>query len=165
MSKDLGAVTKQFKALTNKIGQLTTSLRKTAVEELEHAQAAIKLKSPAQHAADALKALTRQTDKLIKAVEKFDKGKAARQQKTKGEAAKKPFAKKGAAKKPAAKKAPRVTATDQVLKIVKRSKKGVDVPTLMKKTGLQERTVRNIVFRAFKQGKIKRVAKGLYVGV
>jgi hypothetical protein len=34
----------------------------------------------------------------------------------------------------------------------------------MKKTGLGERTVRNILFRAGKQGKIKRAGRGIYVG-
>jgi hypothetical protein len=70
---------------------------------------------------------------------------------------------KKAAKKPAVKKKAAPTATDQVLKIIARSKKGVDVPTLMKKTGFDEKKVRNIVTRAFSQKKIKRVARGIYV--
>ena len=165
---DLQTVTKEFKTLAKKVGQLTTKLKKTAVDELEHAQAAIKLKSPAQHAAGALKTLRKQTDKLIKAVDKFEKEKATRRKKVKAKAkakAKKVVRKKALAKKkPIAKKAKTVTATDQVLKIIKKSKKGVGVPTLIKKTGLGERTVRNIVFKANKDGKIKRVAKGIYVG-
>jgi predicted transcriptional regulator of viral defense system len=56
-----------------------------------------------------------------------------------------------------------VTATDQVLKIIKRTKKGVDAPTLMKKTGLADKKVRNILMRASKQGRIKRAARGIYV--
>ncbi len=164
--KDLQDVTKEFKALTKKMGQLTTKLTKTAVHELERAQAAIKLKSPTQRAANALKALSKQTDKLIKTVDKFEKKKAVKKRKVKAKAkpAKKARAKKAAPKKPAAKKAKTVTATDQVLKIIKRSKKGVDVPTLMKKTGLGQTTVRNIVFKATKQGKIRRVGRGIYVG-
>ena len=75
-------------------------------------------------------------------------------------AAKKAPVKKAAAKKKAA--AP--TATDQILKIIKRSKKGVDVPTLMKKTGYNDKKVRNIVSRAFRQGKIKRKGRGIYEG-
>ena len=70
--EDLQAVTKEFKTLTNKTKKLTNELAKTAVAELERAQAAIKLKFPAQHAAGALKALSKQTEKLIKAVEKFE---------------------------------------------------------------------------------------------
>ena len=50
VKNDLQTVTKEFKALTKKMGQLTTTLKKTAVDELGRAQAAIKLKTPAQHA-------------------------------------------------------------------------------------------------------------------
>ena len=65
---------------------------------------------------------------------------------------------KAAAKKKApAKKAKALTATDQVLRVIKRSKKGVDAPTLMKKTGFEDKKIRNILMRASKQGKIKRI--------
>jgi len=69
-----------------------------------------------------------------------------------------------APKAPATKKAVRVTDTDKVLNIIKRSKKGVDTATLVKKTGFNEKKVRNILNRTFKQGKIKRVDKGIYIG-
>jgi len=77
-------------------------------------------------------------------------------------AATKKIAKRTTKKKVPAKKATAVTATDQVLKVVNRFKKGVDVQTLVKKTGLAPTTVRNVVSRAAKQGKIKRVDKGVY---
>ena len=158
LKKDLQAVTREFKALTKKTKELSNKFAKTAVAELERAQAAIKLKPPAQHAAAALKSLTKQTDKLIKAVDKFEKEKAAKKKKAK------PKAKAKTAKKaPAKKKSTKLTATDQVISIIKRSKKGVDVPTLIKKTGFGERTVRNILFKAVKQGKIKRAGRGIYV--
>jgi len=57
------------------------------------------------------------------------------------------------------------TATDQVLNIIKRSKKRVNAATLMTKTGFDLKKVRNILQRTYKQGKIKRVGKGVYVGV
>jgi predicted transcriptional regulator of viral defense system len=65
--------------------------------------------------------------------------------------------------RPTTNKTAKPTATDQVLKTINRSKNGVDVPTLIKKTGLDEKKIRNIVSRAFKQGKIKRVGRGIYV--
>ncbi|MBW1897040.1 MAG: hypothetical protein JRI47_08265 [Deltaproteobacteria bacterium] len=111
-----------------------------------------------------MKTLTKQTDKLIKAVDKFEKEKAARRKKVNAKAKAKPKKKAAAKKKPVAKKAKTVTATDQVLKIINRSKKGVDVPTLVQNTGLAPTTVRNVVSRATKQGKIKRVDRGVYVG-
>lgn len=151
--KDLQALTKEFKALTKKMGQLTTTLKKTAVDELEHAQAAVKLKMPAQHAGGALKTLTRQMDKLIKAVNKFEKEKASKRKKAQGST------RNASAKK----KATALTATDQVVQIIKRSKKGIDVATLAKKTGFEKKKIRDILFRASRQGKIKRVGKGIYI--
>ena len=69
-----------------------------------------------------------------------------------------------APKAPVKKKVVRITDTDKVLNIIKRSKKGVDTATLVKKTGFDQKKIRNIVFRASKQGKIKRAYKGIYVG-
>ena len=70
--------------------------------------------------------------------------------------------------KAVAKKAPvraaKKTDTDQVLAIINRSKKGVDTAALMKKTGFNQKKVRNILNRTYKQGKIKRAEKGIYVG-
>ena len=88
---------------------------------------------------------------------------------TKKIAAKKAPAKKAPAKKAPAKTAPAKTAapptaTDEILKIIRRSKKGVDAPTLIKKTGFNQKKVRNILFRTYKQGKIKRMEKGIYIG-
>ena len=74
-------------------------------------------------------------------------------------------AKKAPAKKAVKrKKTTQVTATDKILRIIKRSKKGVDVPALKKKTGFNDKKVRNIVFRASKEGKIKKSGRGIYVG-
>jgi len=88
----------------------------------------------------------------------------------------------GKAKKPAAKsvktttkakavtkkapvKAAKKTDTDKVLEIINRFKKGVDTATVMKKTGFDQKKVRNIIFRTYKQGKLTRVDKGIYVRV
>ena len=59
----------------------------------------------------------------------------------------------------------RVTATDQVLDIINTSKKGVNTATLMKKTGFDQKRIRNILQRTYKQGKIKRAERGIYIGV
>jgi len=123
-----------------------------------------------------LKALEKKMGQLLKAFETSPKPKKATKAKTvkkvtaKKAPAKKAPAKKAAAKKVAAKKAPakkkaaQVTATDQILNIIKRSKKGVDVPSLKKKTGFDDKKVRNIVFRAAKEGRIKKSGRGIYVG-
>ena len=110
-----------------------------------------------------IQALGKTLDSLLKAVEKDAKPKA---KPTKKILAKKAPAKKAPAKKaPAKKKAAQPTATDAILKIIKASKKGVDAPTLVKKTGFNQKKVRNILFRTYKQGKIKRLDKGIYTGV
>ena len=108
-----------------------------------------------------LTAIKLKVDNLIAAVEKSETkvAKASKAKAVKATPAKK------APKAPAKKKAVKVTATDQVLKIINRSKKGVDTATLMKKTGFDQKKVRNILNRTFKQGKIKRAEKGIYVGV
>jgi len=66
-----------------------------------------------------------------------------------------PVSKKGVA---------RETEADQILKIVKRAKKGVDVSTLKRKTGIDEKKIRSILYNAFKRGYIERVGRGVYVG-
>ena len=109
-----------------------------------------------------LKALTRKTEQMAKKVDKLEKAQAAKKRKPKAKAKttkKAPAKKKGAVKKTAA-----LTATDQAVKIIKRSKKGVDVPTLKKKTGFEDKKIRNILNRASKQGKFKRAGRGIYVG-
>lgn len=127
------------------------------------------LKKDLQAVTTELKALTRKTESIAKKVTKLEKAQAAAKAKPKAKAktAKKAKAKKkGAAKKkPVTKnKGAAVTATDQVVKIIKRSKKGVDASTLIKKTGYGDKKVRNILFRASKLGKIKKADRGIYVG-
>lgn len=56
------------------------------------------------------------------------------------------------------------TNADRVKRMIKRSKQGIDVPTLKKKTGIDEQKIRNIVYGAFKKGEIKRAGRGVYAG-
>ena len=98
-----------------------------------------------------IKALEKKMEKLIAAAQKSEKPRAAK--------------KAPARKAPVTRKTAQPTATDQVLNIIKRSKKGVNAATLMTKTGFDLKKVRNILQRTYKQGKIKRVEKGIYVGV
>jgi hypothetical protein len=110
-----------------------------------------------------IKALEKKMEKLIAAAKKSEKPQVAK--KTTAKPVKAKAAQKVPAQKaPAKKKTAQPTATDQVLNIIKRSKKGVNTATLMTKTGFDVKKVRNILQRTFKQGKIKRVEKGVYVG-
>ena len=108
-------------------------------------------------------ALEKKMEKLLKAYGKPQKPKAAKKPKRKVVKAKPKRAVK-VRRKTLKRKAPTITATEQVLKIVRRSRKGVDVPMLKAKTGFDDKKVRNIVFRASKEGKIKKVGRGIYVG-
>ena len=98
-----------------------------------------------------LKRLAQKTEKIIKQFKKLEKAQAAKEPKAKA-------AKKAIAKKPA-----RVSATETVLAIIKRSRKGIDKATLIKKTGLKDSNIRTIFYRLSKQGKIKTEGKGFYV--
>jgi hypothetical protein len=130
------------------------------------------LKKDLQAVKRDIMALEKKLEKLLTAYEPAPKAKKVTKKKTvkKAKVVKKAPAKKAAAKITAVKKAAtrkkstQVTATDKILRIIKRSKKGVDVPTLKKKTGFDDKKVRNIVFRASKEGKIKKSGRGVYVG-
>ena len=110
-----------------------------------------------------LQAISKELSKLANQAEKLaaELGKAqkpaAKSVKTKTKA-------KAVTKKAPAKVATK-TDTDKLLEIINRSKKGVDTATLMKKTGFDQKKVRNMLNRTYKQGKITRVGKGIYVGV
>jgi hypothetical protein len=70
--------------------------------------------------------------------------------------------KKALAKKPAVHKVGTQSPTVVVLKAIKSHKKGIDIPTLKKLTGLPDNSIRNILYRASKEGKIKRMRRGVY---
>ncbi len=110
-----------------------------------------------------IQAIGKTMDKLIAAVEKGEITKVAK--KTTAKPIKAKTTKRSPAQKaPAKKKIAQLTATDQVLGIINRSKNGVNIKTLMEKTSFNQKKVTNILQRTFKQGKIKRVAIGIYVG-
>ena len=110
------------------------------------------LKKDLEAVAKDLKKLTQKTDKMLKRLEKPEK---------KAQAAKKPKAKK--AGKPVAKKVIKVAAGGTVLAIIKRSRKGLDKATLIKKTGFEGRKIGDIIYRLKKQGTIKSAGRGIYV--
>jgi hypothetical protein len=110
-----------------------------------------------------IKALERKMENLLKAFDKSKKAKA------------KPAVKKVATKVTKAKAMPvkrsaatkknvKITATEQVLKIIRRSKKGVNVSAIKTRTGFDDKKVRNIIFRTTKEGKIRKIDRGVYVG-
>jgi len=147
----------------------------------EEEKMTMNLKKELQAVNTEIKALSKKVDKMIVAVGKLDKPKAAKRPKAKAVkakpvkktaakakpvkkvAAKKAPIKKVVAKKPAAKKPVILTAADTVLGVIKRYRKGVDVSTLMEKTGFNKRKIYDNVKVLKKRGKIKSVGKGVYV--
>ncbi len=109
------------------------------------------LKKDLKTVAKDLKRLTQKTDKMIRQLEKVDKTQVVKKPKAKA-------VKKAVAKKPA-----KLSASETVLAIVKRSRKGIDTATLERKTGFKGRKIRDTIFRLRKQGKIKSERKGIYV--
>jgi hypothetical protein len=127
---------------------------------------------------NALKGLSEEIEKLVGEVGKPEPPKKVKKPKKRATRKLKPKPKpkrkkrapvrKIVARKPKkvpakAKKAKKLTATAEVLKVIKGHKKGVDVAKLKTKTGFADTKIRAIIFKASKEGKIKRVGRGIYV--
>lgn len=86
----------------------------------------------------------------------------------KKQAATKPAAKtkpvkKAPFKRSAAKMDVRSSAFDEVVKIVRRSRKGITVARIREKTGLDDKQIRIFVYKAKRQGRIKNLERGVYI--
>ena len=100
-------------------------------------------------------------DKLIKKIDRLEV--ALKANKVAGTRAKKAGAVKGAVKKKQARRGrAKMTATEKILSVIKRSAHGADISVLKAKTGFEDKKIRNIVFRLTKQGTIKRAGRGVY---
>jgi hypothetical protein len=97
-----------------------------------------------------LNTLSKKTENLAKAFEKTPTSASAARKKTK------------TSKKQPAPKSTSLTPTDQVLTIMKRYKKGISVEALREKSGFNEKQISNIVHRACKKDKMKRIGRGVY---
>ncbi len=115
---------------------------------------------------DGLKTLAKGVEAIAEKVDevaKFQSPVKPRRKRPPTAAKKAKTVKRSVKKAPKKKTAKQVTASDTVLKIIGRSKKGVSSATIAEKTGYDRKKVANIVYRLGKQGKIKSVAKGIYV--
>ncbi|MGD8512392.1 MAG: hypothetical protein PVG85_00450 [Deltaproteobacteria bacterium] len=100
-------------------------------------------------------------DRILKRMDRLEA--ALKAAKVSGRMAKKASGQKAAGRKgQIAKGRPKMTATEKVLSILRKSRKGVDVPGLKVKSGFDDKKIRNIIFRLSKQGSIKRIGRGLY---
>jgi len=122
----------------------------------------------ARRAAKQSKAKTTQRKPAIKTPAKKQadqlSSKSAASNKRANPMARKPRPKTPVKKSAAKRKSPGLTATAQILNIIKRSKRGLDVATLRQKTGFDDQKIRNVIYKAFREGIIKRAGRGIYRG-
>ena len=52
---------------------------------------------------------------------------------------------------------------DAVMGIIKRSRKGITTAGIREKTGFDDKQIRNVVYKAKKQGRIKNLKRGVYI--
>lgn len=135
--KLMKAVAEGFKSLSQAIDSLATHIEDLSRKDKGTKKPAKKAKAPAKKAKPAAKA---------KATAK--KAKAA-------------AAKKTEKKKPTAKGA-KATAIDTVYGYIARARNGIDVESLVKKTGFDNKKVHNVIYKLKKQNKIKSVDRGRY---
>ena len=137
--KLMKAVAEGFKSLSQAIDSLATH-----IEDLTQKDKGAK--KPAKAAAKKAKAPAKKVKPTTKTPAK--KAKAA-------------AAKKTEKKKPAAKGAKK-TAIDTVYGYISRARNGIDVESLVKKTGFDNKKVHNVIYKLKKQNKIKSVDRGRY---
>lgn len=120
------------------------------------------VKRDLQSVIKSLKVLTEKAEKIAGQLDAMAEVKTAQKKPAK---AKKSTAKKGAkgAKAKAPKGAKGSTATETVLGIIKRQKKGIDTAGLKEKTDFDTKTIRNVIFRLKKQGKVETTSRGIYM--
>jgi uncharacterized Zn finger protein len=71
--------------------------------------------------------------------------------------------KKTTSRRPTAKIDAKAAAFDEVVKIVRRSRKGITVARIREKTGLDDIQIRNFVYKAKRQARIKNLERGVYI--
>ena len=109
-----------------------------------------KLKKDLEALSKSFKALTKKSEKMVNALDKLEKVPTELKAKAKS------------ATKRAVEKA-KLTIMEQVAKIIDKAKHGINVATLKIKTGFEDKKIRNILSKAFKDGKIMRAGRGTYL--
>ena len=100
--------------------------------------------------------------KAAKKTSKIKKPVKRTPEKTKGKSALGKSGKKTASKKATSRKKAK-SPFDTVVGIVRRSRKGVTVARIREKTGFDDKEIRNFIYKAKRQGKIKNLKRGVYV--
>ncbi len=156
MKKDFQTLTTALKALTRKteqIGKKVDKLEKPKTAQKRTTKAKVKTTAKSKTRTGLKKKATRKAParKTVARKTKARTGRRAILRKAKAVVRKT--------------RATKVSATAKVLRIVKRFKKGVAVPVLAKRTRCNQKKVKGILYKAFAQGKVRRVGRGLYAAV
>ena len=122
----------------------------------------IELQNLLKSVSDGLKTLAKGIEEISAKVDEASKSKGTVSSKRKKPAIAKSKS-KTAQKRPAKKITKQPPASETVMKIIGRSKKGVSAAAIMEKTGYDRKKVANIIYRLGKHGKIKSVKKGIYI--
>ena len=101
-------------------------------------------------------------DQLTKRVEALEKAIKNQKRVKKGRPSAKPAKKASARKRSAPKTRSQMTDSEKVLQTIKKYKTGADMAKLTARTGFEDKKIRNIVFRLNKNGKVKRIGRGVY---
>ncbi len=106
------------------------------------------LKREWQTVVEALKAVTQETEEIIKKLDKLENTRVVQRVKVKPKTPKRrvPMI-----------KVPAKASIDAVMEAIKRSREGIDTEALKKETGFDETELRIIIFNLRKQGRIRRV--------
>ena len=101
---------------------------------------------------ETVRILSKETERLIKRIEKTEKAQAAEQ-----------LQKKARQRKAARRRAQSLMMTDTVLRTINRHTRGIAISRLTDKTRFDAKRIHSIVFELRKQGKIKSLRRGFYV--
>ena len=115
-----------------------------------------------------LKALIQKTEKIVKALGKLEKPQASPKPVKKAAKPKRAIKKtavKKTAKKATTNKSAKGTVVGAVMGVIQANSKGVNTDQIMEQTGLNKRQVWITIARAKREGKVKTVKRGIYVGV
>jgi DNA-binding transcriptional regulator GbsR (MarR family) len=113
-----------------------------------------KLTKNLQAVSKTLYSLAQKLEKMHKEIDKQER--SLKRAKTKA-------VRKAPAKKVVVRRTAPANSADKIFAIIKRSKKGVKTADLMQKTGYERKAISNAIYKLTKQGKIKTIAKGVYV--
>jgi predicted ArsR family transcriptional regulator len=126
------------------------------------------LKKELQAISKALGQLTKKTEQMTRRLERLEKRSKAKKPKSArrgpGRPPKKTVGRKSSRKTVTVRrKSSGKTAIDALLKLINRSKKGVRIEELRKKTGIGENNLRVSLYRLKKRGEITNAGKGIYI--